>query len=60
MERVINNTVGLYGDMQCVIGGEMLSALLAGNRFFDALRKIIDRQILNAVSAALCTTLGYV
>ncbi len=21
MERVINNTVGLYGDMQCVIGG---------------------------------------
>jgi hypothetical protein len=60
MERVINNTVGLYGDMQCVIGGKMLSALLAGNRFFDALRKIIDRQILNAVSAALCTTLGYV
>jgi hypothetical protein len=60
MERIINNTVGLYGDMQGVIGGEMLSALLAGNRFFDALRKIIDRQILNAVSAALCTTLGYV
>ena len=21
MERVINNTVGLCGDMQCVIGG---------------------------------------
>jgi hypothetical protein len=60
MERVINNTVGLCGDMQCVISAKMLSALLAGNRFFDALRKIIDRQILNAVSAALCTTLGYV
>lgn len=60
MERVINNSVGLYGDMQCIIGGEMLSALLAGNRFFDAPQKIIDRQILNAVSAAPCTTLGYV
>ena len=60
MERVINNSVGLYGDMQGVIGGKMLSALLAGNWFFDALRKIIDRQILNAVDAAPCTTLGYV
>lgn len=60
MERVINNTVGLYGDMQGVIGGKMLSALLAGNWFFDALRKIIDHQILNAVDAAPCTTLGYV
>ena len=60
MERVINNTVGLYGDMHGAIGGKMLSALLAGNWFFDALRKIIDHQILNAVDAAPCTTLGYV
>ena len=60
IERVINNSVDRYGDTQGVIGGKMLSALLAGKRFFDALRKIIDRQFLNAVDAAPCTTLGYV